>query len=296
MLASPVKRYGIIPPCRFSRLIRLYSDGWRMEEELISIGMPIFNADKFLEGAIQSLLAQTHFNFELLISDNGSQDRTQEICLYYANREPRISYYRSASNQGVIWNFNYVLSLAKGDFFLWAAYDDRWHRDFLKECLAVLIENEDAVSVFCNYNVVNLQTGLAQQPLTPSAISSDASFKRLLSLILEPCPSMIYGLHRRNILCREVLQKFDYADLFLLANLVLQNKLLVVPRYLYSAGVDGVRVPYSINGKQIRSRYFIFRMSSFFLKNFGFVKSLLLILVLVLRFGYAKLLSIGKKV
>ena len=90
----------------------------------VSIGMPVFNGDKFIREALDSLLAQTFTDFELIISDNASTDRTEAICREYAERDKRIRYVRQAENLGPAANFRFVLDEAVGEYFMWAAADD----------------------------------------------------------------------------------------------------------------------------------------------------------------------------
>ena len=90
----------------------------------VSIGMPVFNGEKYLRESIESILDQTYQNFELIISDNASTDRTQEICLEYARKDNRISYYRNDKNLGGPRNYNRVFELSSAEYFKWAAYDD----------------------------------------------------------------------------------------------------------------------------------------------------------------------------
>ncbi len=90
----------------------------------VSVGMPVFNGERYLEGALESLLGQTYENFELVISDNGSTDRTAAICKSYAARDERVRYLRQEKNRGASWNFNKVYLEANAPFFRWASYDD----------------------------------------------------------------------------------------------------------------------------------------------------------------------------
>lgn len=101
----------------------------------VSIGMPVFNGEKYIRDALDSLLNQTFSDFELIISDNASTDRTEEICCEYASRDSRISYFRQTENNGAITNFQFVLDQASGEFFMWAAYDDLWSQNYLFEAL-----------------------------------------------------------------------------------------------------------------------------------------------------------------
>ena len=102
----------------------------------VSIGMPVYNGEEFLERALDSLLAQSFSDFELIISDNASQDKTQEICLRYAARDPRVKYYRNETNIGAAENFNRVFALSSGEYFKWAGHDDSWTPDYLERCVS----------------------------------------------------------------------------------------------------------------------------------------------------------------
>src|SRR5207248_940805 len=104
----------------------------------ISVGMPLYNADRFLQETLDSILAQTFVNFELVISDNASNDRTEEICRAYAARDSRIRYYRKEINRGAAWNHNRVFELSRAKYFKWACYDDLLAPTFLEKCVAVL--------------------------------------------------------------------------------------------------------------------------------------------------------------
>ncbi len=96
------------------------------KEQLVSIGLPTFNRAAQLKRALDSLLAQTYKNFELIISDNASTDATRQICEEYAAKDKRIRYFRQKENIGMIKNFDFVFNLAAGKYFL-SAYDDDWY-------------------------------------------------------------------------------------------------------------------------------------------------------------------------
>jgi glycosyltransferase involved in cell wall biosynthesis len=111
----------------------------------VTIGLPVFNGEKYLAQAIDSVLGQTFEDFELVISDNASTDRTGEICRSYAERDPRISYYRQATNLGAAPNFNFTFEKARGEYFKWAANDDLIAPEFLERCVRALDANPAAV-------------------------------------------------------------------------------------------------------------------------------------------------------
>ncbi len=103
----------------------------------ITVGVPVYNGEKYLAATVDSILAQTFTDFELVISDNGSTDRTQAMCEGYAARDPRVRYFREAENRGAPWNINRVVELARGEFFKWQSADDTIAPTFLEKCVEV---------------------------------------------------------------------------------------------------------------------------------------------------------------
>jgi len=114
-------------------------------KSLVSIGMPVFNGEKFLEKSISSLLNQTYQNFELIISDNASTDKTPQICNNFAKKDRRIKYIRQGENFGSIWNFNLVLEKAESKYFMWASADDFWEPKFIAKNIYFLESNNEFV-------------------------------------------------------------------------------------------------------------------------------------------------------
>ena len=112
----------------------------------ISIGMPIYNAESFLRKRLDSLLAQTYTDFELIISDNASTDSTPTICEEYLKKDKRIRYICQEKNRGLTWNFNFVLQEAKYEYFVWVAADDILLPDFLEKNINILLSKPNVVA------------------------------------------------------------------------------------------------------------------------------------------------------
>jgi|LWDU01.1.fsa_nt_gi glycosyltransferase involved in cell wall biosynthesis len=112
---------------------------------LVTVGIPVFNGEKYIRKAIDSILAQTFSNFNCIISDNGSTDQTEIICKEYEKKDERITYVRHEKNGGPDFNFRFVLSKAKSKYFVWLAYDDYWESTFLEKNTAVLEKNHNFV-------------------------------------------------------------------------------------------------------------------------------------------------------
>jgi glycosyltransferase involved in cell wall biosynthesis len=114
----------------------------------LSVGMPVYNAERYIEEALDSILVQSFDDFELVISDNASIDRTPEICQAYAARDRRIRYVPMAQNVGVVENFNTVFRLSIGRYFKWAAADDVCGPDYLRQAVDVLDGDRTVVLVW----------------------------------------------------------------------------------------------------------------------------------------------------
>ncbi len=112
-----------------------------VDRPLVSIGMPLYDEECYLSEALESLLKQDFSNFEIIISDNASIDKTSEISKQYAEKDSRIRYYRNEKNIGEIRNFNRVFELSKGKYFMWAAGHDLWDKTFLAKCVDVMENN-----------------------------------------------------------------------------------------------------------------------------------------------------------
>src|ERR1035438_9843576 len=97
----------------------------------VSIGLPVYNGENYLDPALNSILRQDYSDLELIISDNASTDATGNICREYAAKDPRIRYYRNETNIGASANFNCLVKLARGEYFKWAAHDDVHLQGFL---------------------------------------------------------------------------------------------------------------------------------------------------------------------
>ena len=121
----------------------------------VSIGMPVYNGEKYIEAAIKSILAQTYSEFELIISDNASTDRTMTICQAYVAEDRRIHYYRNDHNLGAAPNFNRVFELSSGEYFKWASSDDVIAPDYLEKCVNVLELNPEVILSYPRTRIIN---------------------------------------------------------------------------------------------------------------------------------------------
>ena len=111
----------------------------------VSIGIPVYNGEKFLRSSLDCLLNQSYENIEIIISDDTSTDSTKIICEEYMKKDLRIKYIQQKKNLGAFYNFNFVLSQAKSKYFMWAEVDDKWEPEFIEKNVAVLESNPKIV-------------------------------------------------------------------------------------------------------------------------------------------------------
>jgi glycosyltransferase involved in cell wall biosynthesis len=201
---------------------------------LVTIGLPVYNGERFLRDSLDALLAQTFTDFELVISDNASTDSTSNICHEYAKQDSRIRYVRQPINIGAAPNHNYLVSQARGKYFKWASHDDLYDPDLVRQCVEVLEAHPEVVLAHCWDALVD-ETGevTARAPyLLDTANPSPRA--RLRALLYTPGGNDFYGVIRTSVLKRvRPHQTYYNADRTFMAGLVLAGPFHQVPRILY---------------------------------------------------------------
>lgn len=172
----------------------------------ITIGMPVYNEERFVGLAIESLLNQSFRNFRLIISDNASTDRTTAICREYAKQDSRIKLIVHGENLGAAENFRFVLAGVETPFFMWAGSHDLWDSSYLQELSRTLDRQPDAALAYARTRVIDGE-GQTTIECTPDQLSYGDESPRLrgreIVRTLTWC-NMVYGLFRTNAIsnCR----------------------------------------------------------------------------------------------
>ncbi len=120
----------------------------------VSIVMPVFNAEKHLANALESLLAQTYHNWQLIIVNDNSTDNSSQIIQSYANSCDKIKVITNDNNMGVAKSRNRAIEEASGDWIAFLDADDIWHPNKLFSQLA-LAEETDTKAIFSPYYIIN---------------------------------------------------------------------------------------------------------------------------------------------
>ncbi|PYX36073.1 MAG: glycosyltransferase family 2 protein [Acidobacteria bacterium] len=209
----------------------------------LSIGIPVFNGQEFLPELLDSLLAQTFRDFEILICDNASSDRTEQICREYERHDSRIRYICNERNLGAVANFNRVFELSTAPLFKWAAHDDLYHAAYLDACVRLLDENPDVVLAHTGTAFIDekseilpfeQETGSFIDPKTgrrywadvPSIGDTPVAIKRFWQVLTRAR----WGTHMFGVVRREILQQtsllpnFGGSDRAMLAELALLGR------------------------------------------------------------------------
>ena len=141
--------------------------GSRMEidQPIISVLMPVYNGEKYLPEAIESILNQSFLDFEFIILNDGSTDNSLNIINRYKNKDARIKVV-SRENRGVIFTRNELIDLALGDWIAWMDQDDVSHVDRLKEQL-ITLKNQAADVCGSHWFIINDTGKLIDARLMP---------------------------------------------------------------------------------------------------------------------------------
>ena len=171
-----------------------------LEQNLISVGIPVYNGEKTIARCLDSILAQTHRNLEIIISDNNSNDRTFEICRSYAELDSRIILTKQDTNIGPAGNFAYVFEKSRGEYFCWVASDDMRSSDFLEHNLCFLERNSLAAASTSPHKFISGSFEAVNGK--PFSLSGSLT-NRILDFLRDPWNShaLFYSLYRRQCLC-----------------------------------------------------------------------------------------------
>jgi glycosyltransferase involved in cell wall biosynthesis len=218
----------------------------------VTIGVPVRNGERYLRGALDALLSQDYRDFELLISDNASTDGTTAIAMEYAARDPRVSFYRSDATLSPAGNFNRLLELARGRYFMWAANDDLWEPQFVGTLVELLERNPAAVLAFCRFDnlddVGNCYGAFAEDW---SAIFRQSKFRQYAAMVLldetqSRKANHIYGLMRTDVLrtvggFASLAVDFSGEDIVSLLRLLARGEFVSDPRVLFHYRIHAPR-------------------------------------------------------
>ncbi|MEA3215486.1 MAG: hypothetical protein QOJ19_1642 [Acidimicrobiia bacterium] len=201
----------------------------------ITIGLPTYNGERYLEQAIDSILRQDFADFELLVADNASQDRSSAIVEAAGASDHRVRYLGSDRNRGASWNFNRVVAEARGEYFKWVADDDTYGPAFLSSCVSVLDSSADVVLCYAQAIEIDEQGQVIEErgPTNVADLSDPAGRFRAVMLDEIYCYA-IFGLMRTAVLrSTGLIGPFAQSDRVLLAELALHGRFVECPEPMF---------------------------------------------------------------
>ncbi len=244
---------------------------------LVTVGIPVFNEEKFVQSALSSLIEQSYENIEIIISDNCSTDRTSAICDEFSQQHAHVSVYRTDHNIGSVPNFIRVLEMARGKYFMWAAGHDLWTKNYISECVSALEAQDNATIAFgtpawidANGQPFNREAGWCDT-------RSMGSVERFFTVFWGSM-NPILGVIRRESLLKTPIINTVGSDLIMLSNLALRGEFIHVPGCSWSRRefrhetTHGEKISRYITAEQGLSKSVLARLFPLFRLPFELIK------------------------
>lgn len=154
---------------------------------LISVVMPLYNAEKFIEKAVESVMKQSYRNLEIIIIDDCSTDDSLKIALALAEKNENIIVLTNENNMGVSKTRNRGIKEAQGEYIALLDSDDVWKEDKLEKQVSLLL-NHDAQIAYCSYGFINEN----DQPIKkPFIVPGRTNFNKMLAKSVISCSTAL---------------------------------------------------------------------------------------------------------
>lgn len=203
-------------------------------DPLVTIGIPVYNGERYLARAIESLLAQTMSDLELIIADNASTDGTQALCQEFARRDTRVRYVRHPVNIGAPRNWNCLVHLARGKYFKWASANDYCAPAMLARCIESMQADPGIVLCYGHTQLV----GDDEQPLEVFAGDIDVQMAQPSDRFSVVCNSLTLNNAMCGVVLTSVLRRtgldrlYPSGDMALMCELALYGRFRLLPDVL----------------------------------------------------------------
>lgn len=198
---------------------------------IASLGLPVYNGEKYIAKTLDAILQQTFTRFEVIISDNASSDATRMICEEYANNDNRIQYIRHTTNRGAAANYNFVFSQAKGHYFKWCPHDDILAKNYLELCIKALEVQPEAVGAITDVSFIDGDGSKIEDvplPIHESHQSALTRFSEALDARMDWL--LFFGLFNRDLVARTGLHgNYIRSDNVFVSEMLLMGPIIHVP-------------------------------------------------------------------
>lgn len=179
----------------------------------LKIGMPVYNGERFIGEALLSLVNQSYTDWELLIADNASTDKTREICESFVATDSRIRYIRHAENIGPGPNFRFLLERTDSKYFMWAACDDLWAPEFIASCMGRLLQDKTLGMAFTGLEVIDSFGQPIRNCSEIPRYSGPANLSTIARYVWSPevhgKANLIYSIYRTDV-CEAAYQRVPF--------------------------------------------------------------------------------------
>lgn len=209
-----------------------------MSSPRVSIGVPVYNGQRYIRYTLDSLLAQTYRELEIIVTDNCSTDQTPQIVQEYAAGDSRVKYVRNPVNLGPARNYNRSLELAAGEYFKWNPADDLCAEQFIEKCVAVMEADRSVVLAYPRTTIIDSEGQIVGNYEYELDFDDPRPHVRLLRMMcvdhrLHGAHEM-YGLIRTHVLRRAGgLPSHVRGDSVLLARLALAGRFRRIEEHLF---------------------------------------------------------------
>jgi glycosyltransferase involved in cell wall biosynthesis len=173
-----------------------------MHKARVVVGLPVYNGERYLGAAIESHLAQSFGDFQLVISDNGSTDAT-DICADFARKDARVKVLRSPENRGILWNHRRVFEAIESphQYFRWAAADDIMEPGLLEAMVEVLDTRSEVEAVVPDTRNIDTDNRIIGSMARTLDLQSADAFERARQVLTSGYQMVIaFGLFRASTL------------------------------------------------------------------------------------------------
>jgi glycosyltransferase involved in cell wall biosynthesis len=123
--------------------------------KLISIITPVYNQEKFIGQTIASVVNQSYQNWEMLIVDDCSVDKSWKVIRSWAEKDSRIKIFRNKTNKGLIKNWKFLIDNSRGGHIAFLEGDDVFYHQNIKEKVQIFQKHPQVGMVYCNFNIIN---------------------------------------------------------------------------------------------------------------------------------------------
>ncbi len=166
----------------------------RYQDGLVSVIIPVYNAEKYIDKTIQSVLAQTYKEYEIILVNDCSKDNSLQKIEAYAQNNASVKVFTLEKNSGAAVARNYGLDMAQGRYIAFLDSDDTWTEDKLEKQLLFMKEN-DAAFVYCSYDMVDAEGNQIRRGIQ---VKNCTKYKDLLTKTMISTSTVLIDRYQTN--------------------------------------------------------------------------------------------------